>query len=139
MTGPIDRQAVDRLVVEHLPAALRMALRLAGDAHAAEDLVQETLVRVLGQWRSFRGEASFKTWMLGVLMNADRDRRRRLRIHEPLAEEQVADPAAAPSQMASAAELNLTVRAAIDGLPPPPTPTSRRARPPGSRTAWRSG
>jgi DNA-directed RNA polymerase specialized sigma24 family protein len=56
MTRPIDRTAIDRLAVEHLPMALRMALRLSGDADAAEDLVQETLCRVLRQWRTYRSE-----------------------------------------------------------------------------------
>ncbi len=120
MSRPIDRHEVDRLVVEHLPAALRMALRLAGNAHAAEDLVQETLLRVLRQWPKFRGDASFKTWMLGILVNADRDRRRRLRIHEPLQERD--ECAAAPSnetppQLAAAAELDAAIHAVIERLP----------------------
>jgi RNA polymerase sigma-70 factor (ECF subfamily) len=117
MSRPIDRHEVDRLVVEHLPAALRMALRLAGNAHAAEDLVQETLVRVLRQWRSFRGEASFKTWMLGIVVNADRDRRRRPRLHEPLDESDVGTTNESPPQLAVAAELDESIRAAIETLP----------------------
>jgi RNA polymerase sigma-70 factor (ECF subfamily) len=117
MAPPIDRRDVDRLVVEHLPAALRMALRLAGNAHAAEDLVQETLLRVLRQWPKFRGDASFKTWMLGILVNADRDRRRRLRIHQPLDEGAAETPNESPPQLAAAVELDAAVRAAIEKLP----------------------
>ena len=75
-----DRRDVDRLVVEHLPAALRFALRLTRDEHAAEDVVQEALCRVLRQWRTYRGEASFKTWFLQIVVNVDRDRRRRFRV-----------------------------------------------------------
>jgi DNA-directed RNA polymerase specialized sigma24 family protein len=36
MARPGDRTAVDRLVVDHLPSALRFALRLTGDADTAE-------------------------------------------------------------------------------------------------------
>jgi RNA polymerase sigma-70 factor (ECF subfamily) len=118
MGRPIDKSTVDRLVVEHLPAALRVALRLSGDPNAAEDLVQETLCRVLARWRSFRGEASFKTWMLGILVNAHRDRYRRLRIHEPLEEALAVDHASPPPELAAAEEMHTRIQAAVDRLPP---------------------
>jgi len=117
MARPIDRSTVDRLVVEHLPAALRVALRLTGDAHTAEDLVQETLCRVLARWRSFRGEASFKTWMLGILVNADRDRRRKLRVHQPLDDSNLDSMTCPPTALATARELHAAVKAAVDRLP----------------------
>ena len=60
MSGPIDRHTVDQLVVAHLPAALRLARRLANNSDAAEEIVQEALCRVLSRWKSFRGEASFE-------------------------------------------------------------------------------
>jgi RNA polymerase sigma-70 factor (ECF subfamily) len=117
MTPPVDRNTIDLLVVEHLPAAPRMALRLSGDAHAAEDLVQETLLRVLGQWKSFRGGASFKTWMLRILINVDRDRRRRWRVYEPVEAAAVMGSADQPAELAAAAELGAEVRAVVDALP----------------------
>lgn len=117
MGRPIDRRVIDQWVVEHLPMALRMAQRLAGDPHAAEDLVQETLCRVLRQWRSYRGEATFRTWLLQILINVDRDRRRRLRVHEPLEESALASAADLPGDLAAATELNAEVRAAVDVLP----------------------
>ena len=70
--------------------ALRMALRLSGDADTAEDLVQETLCRVLRQWRTYRGEASFRSWLLQILVNVDRDRRRR-RTHLSIADDDEAE------------------------------------------------
>ena len=117
MTRPIDRTAIDRLAVEHLPMALRMARRLSGDADTAEDLVQETLCRVLRQWRTYRGEASFRSWLLQILVNVDRDRRRR-RGHQSIndSEEAVAKSASV-SEAATAAELHAQVRSEIDRLP----------------------
>jgi RNA polymerase sigma-70 factor, ECF subfamily len=117
MGRPKDRRAVDQLVVEHLPTALRFARRLAGDDHVAEDLVQESLCRVLTQWRRFRGEASFRTWFLQIVVNVDRDRRRRLRIVEPIDQSEVAGAAATPPELAAADELQNEVRQAIDRLP----------------------
>jgi RNA polymerase sigma-70 factor, ECF subfamily len=117
MTRPLDRRDVDRLVVEHLPAALRFALRLTRDDHAAEDVVQESLCRVLRQWRTYRGEASFKTWFLQIVVNVDRDRRRRFHITEPMDEQFLASPTPLPPELAAAAELNEELRTAVDRLP----------------------
>lgn len=117
MGRPIDRRAVDQLVVEHLPAALRMALRLTGDPHAAEDLVQDALCRVLRQWRSYRGEASFRTWLLSIVVNADRDRCRRRRPTEPIDDNQLASRSPEPRDVAAADEMNQELRTVIDRLP----------------------
>ncbi len=117
MAGSIDRHTVDRLVVEHLPAALRLAQRLAHDADAAEEIVQEALCRVLGGWRSFRGESSFSTWMMQIVVNVERDRRRRRRDFRELSPEQCVSGAAEPAEQAAAVELSERIRAAIDGLP----------------------
>jgi RNA polymerase sigma-70 factor (ECF subfamily) len=120
MARPINRRDVDRLVVEHLPAALRLAARLTDNADAAEEIVQEALCRVLRQWRTFRGESSFKTWMLQIVVNVERDRRRQPSIFkcqhdellEPLAK------TAAPPEAAAIRELHAELRSAVDRLPP---------------------
>jgi RNA polymerase sigma-70 factor (ECF subfamily) len=116
MGRPLDRHAVDQLVVEHLPAALRFALRLTGDSQTAEDVVQEALCRVLRNWTKFRGEASFKTWLLSIVVNVHRDRRR-LRVVEPIDDQTLASRLASPPELAAAAELREDLRAAVDGLP----------------------
>jgi RNA polymerase sigma-70 factor (ECF subfamily) len=113
----MDRTTVDRLVVEHLPAALRFAHRLTGDANVAEDVVQEALCRVLHQWRSYREQASFGTWLLQVVLNVDRDRRRRLRAHATLGAVQLKSGVAEPSEQAMANEQQAKLQAAIDSLP----------------------
>jgi RNA polymerase sigma-70 factor (ECF subfamily) len=74
MSEPDDARELDRLVREHLPTLLRTAVRLTGRTDAAEELVQETLGRAARSWRTFRGEASFRTWLYRVLLNAFRDR-----------------------------------------------------------------
>src|SRR5688572_28310866 len=87
MSCPIDRRSVDQLVVEHLPVALRLAQRLTNDPDTAEDVVQEALCRVLKRWKSYRGEATFSTWMMQIVVNVDRDRRRRWRKTDELPHE----------------------------------------------------
>lgn len=115
MAKPIDRNQVDRLVVEHLPAGLRFTLRLTGDEHIAEEVMQEALCRVLRQWRSYRGDAEFKTWLLQIVVNVDRDRRRR-RTFEPLVVE-ARGCSTEPADQLAAAETKLAIRDAIDKLP----------------------
>lgn len=116
MAPPIDKSTIDRLVVDHLPVALRFAMRLTRDAHTAEDVVQEALCRVLRKWPSYRGEASFRTWMLQIVLNVDRDRRRR-RDTCPLPADELVSNSPLPIEQAAAEELNARIRATIDQLP----------------------
>ena len=43
------------------------ALRRVGDPGLAEDLVQDTFVAALGAGQGFRGDASLRTWLTGIL------------------------------------------------------------------------
>ena len=117
MARPIDRKTVDRLVVEHLPRALRFARRLTGDAATAEDVVQEALCRILKRWRSYRGDASFATWMLQIVVNVDRDRRRRKRDSAPIIADELTSNESRPDENAEASELHNRIRTSIEGLP----------------------
>jgi RNA polymerase sigma-70 factor (sigma-E family) len=45
-------------VAERRPALLRWARAVAGDPHTAEDLLQDSLVRVLPRWESIREDAA---------------------------------------------------------------------------------
>lgn len=56
-------QWVDR----HGDALLRAALVYARSLPDAEDLVQETLLAAIGAAASFRGHASERTWLIGIL------------------------------------------------------------------------
>jgi RNA polymerase sigma-70 factor (ECF subfamily) len=116
MLRPADRDQLDRLVVEQIPAALAFALRLTGDADEAEDFVQEALAKVLKNWRRYRGEAQFSTWMLGIVLNVARDRRRRRPSPEPLTFD-LADGRPRSDEYYDARELAQRVRQAIDQLP----------------------
>ncbi|MBI2823614.1 MAG: RNA polymerase sigma factor [Planctomycetia bacterium] len=117
-----DRSSLDRLVLDHLPAALRFAVRLTGDADSAEELVQEALVRVAQRWGEFRGEAMFRTWLFRILINTFRDSLRRRRTRLAIADEEADEVPDArvvePPEAALAGELGERVAAEVSRLPP---------------------
>lgn len=114
--------SLDRLVEEHLPSALAFATRLAGDPHAAEEIVQDALVRALSSWRSFRGEATFRTWLFRIVINVFRDRLRKPDARDVPIDQQPEEPADAPGdeppQAAMAAELDELIAREVSRLPP---------------------
>ena len=120
--GPIaDRTIFDQLVLEHLSAAHRFAVRLTGEPDEAEEVVQDALTRAAHGWRTYtgRGGATFRTWLFQVVVNAFRDRlgragRRQEELTEQLPDPRAPDPAAA----AEAGELAELTARLVSGLPP---------------------
>lgn len=72
-----DLAAYARGLEEHREAALRFACRLLGDLHDAEEVVQETFMRLLKSAGDFRGDSAFRTYVFSAVRNACLDRRRR--------------------------------------------------------------
>src|SRR5262245_55059501 len=62
----------------------RAALVLSGNPWDADDLAQETFLVLSRQFDQFRGASSIYTWLYGILLNLDRNHRRRgnLRRHK---------------------------------------------------------
>jgi RNA polymerase sigma-70 factor (ECF subfamily) len=71
-----DRAALERFVRTALPDIWRVCAYL-GDHDRADDLTQETFVRVIGALPAFRGEAAARTWMLSIARRACADEVRR--------------------------------------------------------------
>ena len=65
-----------RLAAE-VPGLLGYARTIGPDAHQAEDLVQDTLLRALQRAGSFHGDAWLATWLHRILHNLAVDRFRR--------------------------------------------------------------
>src|SRR5687768_591700 len=80
MTGP----PFEALALPHLPALYRLALRMAGDPSAAEDLVQETYLRALRSFATLRDPDRAKAWLFKILSRLVVDRHRSLRREVPL-------------------------------------------------------
>ena len=58
------------LVRPHVDALYRTALRLSGDAAAAEDLVQEAFLKAWKNLHRFERGTNFKAWIFTILTNA---------------------------------------------------------------------
>jgi len=118
--APVDRQTFDRLVLEHLPAMQRLAVRLTGRTDLAEDVVQTALLKASGAWNTFRGESAFRTWLLQIVVHAFRDELAKRKRHssDSLDTELIDPKAADPVANAGAAELGRHVAAAVSNLPP---------------------
>lgn len=64
-----DREAAAALLEEQLPACLRVAGRLLGNAQDAEDAVQETCLRAFRALPRLRPEIPFRPWLFRILLN----------------------------------------------------------------------
>jgi RNA polymerase sigma-70 factor (ECF subfamily) len=75
-----DEAAFRQLVERHIDRAFGIALRLLGSSADAEDVVQDTMLKVWthrGQWE--HGRAKFSTWLYRVVTNRCIDLHRRPR------------------------------------------------------------
>ena len=118
-----DRVAYGGLVAAHQEVAFRTAFLVLGDAGEAEDAAQEAFVKAYGALHRFREGSPFRPWLMKIVGNAARNRRRsggRRRNLELRVAAIVPTADVAPSAEAEvlAAERRAALVAAIDGLPP---------------------
>jgi RNA polymerase sigma-70 factor (ECF subfamily) len=73
-----DAAAFGALVDRHRTAVYRAARAALHSHEEAEDAAQDTFVMAYQRLRSFRGESSFKTWLLTIAWNQALSRRRGL-------------------------------------------------------------
>jgi RNA polymerase sigma-70 factor (ECF subfamily) len=72
-----DRDAQEVLVRRHLGEVFDLAWRIIGDRDVAQDAAQEAIISALGALHRFRGDASFRTWLLRITVNAAKTQFRR--------------------------------------------------------------
>jgi RNA polymerase sigma-70 factor (ECF subfamily) len=72
------RASFEEEALAHADQLYRIALRLSGSSQTAEELVQETYLRALRAWRSFRPGSNLAAWLATILRNAYLDEARRM-------------------------------------------------------------
>lgn len=109
------------LAAELSPPLLRYLRRYAGDATVADDLLQETLIRMARGLADFAGRSSAKTWAFAIATRVALDYFRspahRAGIVDMDEAEQVADPARLVEEQVAVDEMNACIRQVIDSLP----------------------
>ena len=68
-----DSEAFHALVDRHSRAVYRLAYRMTGSPHDAEDVVQETFLRAYKQLGRFESRANFGTWLHRIAVNCSID------------------------------------------------------------------
>lgn len=111
----------DEVVREHADRVYRLAYRLTGNTHDAEDLTQETFIRVFRSLASYK-PGTFEGWLHRITTNLFLDMaRRRARVRmEGLPEDtdRIVGDDPSPEQVYSDTHLDPDLQAALDELPP---------------------
>jgi RNA polymerase sigma-70 factor (ECF subfamily) len=121
--------ALNDLMARHARPVFHFLCRMLGNEDDANDLAQETFVRVYQHRASFRPDARFTTWLYTIAANLARNHHRWLGRHPSVSLDAESEttgqsigdvlPSADPSPDGAAltAERAATVRAAVDKLP----------------------
>lgn len=122
MPDTLAPAAFEDEALPHLDTLYRVALRLTGDPAAAEDLVQDTMLRALRGWSSFRPGSNARAWLVTILrnqfINGYRSRKRAPQSVDMEAVPEPADPKDPDPEGRFFRELvDEEVLAAVDALP----------------------
>jgi RNA polymerase sigma-70 factor (ECF subfamily) len=118
-----DDAAFDELYRLAAPRLRSFLLRMCGNLALAEDLVQETMLRVSRARGNFAESAAALPWMLAIARNALYDHARRMRGRREQSQDatgplvRLADPDSRGDEVLAARETLDVVRAALDRLP----------------------
>ena len=120
-----DPDLLDRLIEQYQHRLLRYLIYLTGNRATAEDLFQETWLRVLERGRQYDGKHNFSTWLFTIARNLviDLSRRRKLESLDSQAKDDET-PLEIPDQSQPSAidvvarrELSERIMASLAGIP----------------------
>lgn len=117
----IDTPPFEQIVAELSNPLLRYLGRYAGDRNVADDLLQETLLRIARGLPAFEGRAELRTWAFSIATRVAADYFRqpahRFAIVELSDSEEMAGDEAPVDDRLVVDEMNACVRQVIDSLP----------------------
>ncbi len=65
-----DQKAFNQLVCKYKKAIFRLILKMIRNTEDAKDLSQEVFVKAYRNLKDFKGESSFRTWLIRVAINS---------------------------------------------------------------------
>jgi RNA polymerase sigma-70 factor (ECF subfamily) len=121
-----DSEAFRALVERHSRAAFRLAFKMTGNEHDAEDVVQESLLRAYRHLGRFEARADFGTWLYRIVTNCSVELLRGRQARRDRAHADALDAASGipetrmpmPDRLAESAEIQERVAGALDRLSP---------------------
>lgn len=75
-----DTEALEEIVARNIGLVYRYALRMTMDVEQAQDITQETFVKLWRNIHKFDTERNFRTWLLGIAHNTAIDFLRKRKI-----------------------------------------------------------
>lgn len=114
-----DREAFSELVCLHARGVMNVIYRMCGDVQVAEDAAQETFLRAWLHFASFRPQASLRSWLYRIGLNAATDLLRQQKRIAPgeLEDLPLRDPDPGPEGYVSQEEQGALVQRAVLSLP----------------------
>jgi RNA polymerase sigma-70 factor (ECF subfamily) len=115
-----DRAALERLVTLNQGVVYRYLLAFLKEEDQAADTAQDTFLKALNRLDGFRGESSFRTWLLAIARNEALGRIRSQRRRRESSLEQtefISDGSAGPDQLAIRADETRRIQATLERLP----------------------
>ncbi len=113
-----DLAAFDALYERYRRSVFTVLLRLAASDAVAEDVLQETFLRLYLHRAAYRSQGHFRAWLYSIARNllTDYYRRARRPVDEPATTE--AEDPIGPAEWAEAGDLAARIGRAVDRLPP---------------------
>ncbi len=114
--------AFEELVRRYRNEVYALSYHFVRQRDTAWDMSQEVFIKAYRSLQWFRGEASFKTWLMRITANQCKDYLKKRRLSTlPLDEgvgTEASSPALAPNRALEAKELGVAIEKALAGLPP---------------------
>lgn len=122
-----NQPAIDQLARKYWPDAYRLAMRTLRSHEDAEEVAQDSVWEALRQLPTFRGDASFRTWLYRIVINRSlmalrRKRSRRFHLTVPLPAEMLpgcSKGQRTPEELLLEAECRTVLKEGISRLSPP--------------------
>src|SRR5271168_4134224 len=107
-----DPDLLDHLIEQHQHRLYRYLLFLTGNPQLAEDLFQETWIRVLERGHQYNAKSKFESWLFAIARNLviDVSRRKKFRSLEELGDPETNQPYDPPDPRAISALQMLVAR-----------------------------
>ena len=113
-----DMSALGELARKHQTRVLELAYRTIGSWDLAEDVAQETFLRVYRAAKRYKSTAKFTTWLYRIVFNLCLDeQRKRAKAGTSLEPEVYDQLSSSDEDSAEREELATTVKAAVQALP----------------------